>query len=128
MINRWQWALACAVSSLLLLFCGLLVPVYLRGVDVNVIQRAGRDTPVLTAQGLSLVNQQNLGTAWLFFQAAQAEGISSRENLGLAVTNAMRQHPDWLVWGNDSVLKHLFGNESPAAGTFHRVHRPAKKP
>ena len=51
MINRWQWALACAVSGLLLLFCGLLVPVYLRAVDVSVIQRAGRDTPSLGAQG-----------------------------------------------------------------------------
>ena len=118
MINRWQWALGCAVSSLLLLFCGLLVPAYLRAVDVNVIQRAGRDTPALTAQGLSLVNQQNLGTAWLFFQAAQAEGISGRENLGLAVTNAMRQHPDWLVWGNDSALKRLFGNDSPSVEPF----------
>ena len=118
MINRWQWALACAVSSLLLLFCGLLVPAYLRAVDVNVIQRAGRDTPALTAQGLSLVNQQNLGTAWLFFQAAQAEGISGRENLGLAVTNAMRQHPDWLAWGNDSALKRLFGNDSPSPEPF----------
>src|ERR1700690_1199629 len=114
MINRWQWALACAVSSLLLLFCGLLVPVYLRAVDFNVVQRAGRDTTALTAQGLSLVNQQNPGTAWLFFQAAQAEGIPGRENLGLAVTNAMREHPDWLVWGNDSALKHLFGNDSPS--------------
>src|ERR1700690_1361583 len=114
MINRWQWALACAVSSLLLLFCGLLVPVYLRAVDVNVIQRAGRGTPAPAPQGLSLVNQQNLGTAWLFFQAAQAEGISGREILGLAVTNAMRQHPDWLVWGNDSALNRLFGNETPS--------------
>jgi hypothetical protein len=118
MINRWQWALACAVSSLLLLFCGLLVPAYMRAVDVNVIQRAGRDTPALTAQGLSLVNQQNLGTAWLFLQAAQAEGISGRDNLGLAVTNAMRQHPDWLVWGNDSALKRLFGNETPSLESF----------
>jgi hypothetical protein len=87
-------------------------------VDVNVIQRAGQNTPSLTAQGLSLVNQQNLGTAWLFLQAAQAEGISDRENLGLAVTNAMRQHPDWLVWGNDSGLKHLFGNDSSPSEPF----------
>jgi hypothetical protein len=118
MIKRWHWALACSLSGLLLLFCGLLVPAYLRAVDVNVIQRAGRDTPALTAQGQSLVNQQNLGTAWLFFQAAQAEGIPDRDIFGLAVTNAMRQHPDWLVWGNDSGLKRLFGNESPAAEPF----------
>ena len=78
--------------------------------------RAGHAVP--DGQGLSLVNQQNLGTAWLFLQAAQAEGIPGRENLGLAVTNAMRQHPDWLVWGNDSALKRLFGNDSPSAEPF----------
>ena len=118
MIKRWQWALACFVSGLLLLFCGLRVPAYLRAVDNNVIQLAGRDTPALTTQGLSLVNQQNLGTAWLFLQVAQAEGISDRDILGLAVTNAMRQHPAWLVWGNDSGLKRLFGNDSPTAELF----------
>jgi len=118
MIKRWHWAWACSVSGLLLLFCGLRVPAYLRAVDADVIQRAGRGTPSLVAQGLSLVNQQNLGTAWLFLQAVQAEGISDRENLGLAVTNAMRQHPDWPVWGNDSGLKRLFGNDSPAAEFF----------
>jgi hypothetical protein len=118
MLNRWQWALGCAVSSLLLLFCGLLVPAYLRALDVNVIRRAGQDTPVLAAQGLSLVNQQNLGTAWMFFQAAQMERIPGRENFGLAVTNATQQHPDWLVWGNDSALKRLFGSENPSFEPF----------
>ena len=118
MTNRWQWALACTVSGSLLLFCGLRVPAYLRAVDVNVIQQAGRDTPSLTTQGLSLVNQQNLGTAWLFLQVAQAERISDRDILGMAMTNAMRQHPDWLVWGNDSSLKRLFGNDSPSAEPF----------
>jgi len=109
MTNRWQWALACSVSGLLLLFCGLLVPAYLRAVDVNVIQRAGRETPALAAQGLSLVNQAEPGDRLVVLQAAQAEGITDREILGVAVTNAMRQHPDWLVWGNDSVLKRPFG-------------------
>jgi len=118
MIKRWQWASACAVTSLLLLFCGLLVPAYMRAVDVNVIRRAGQDTPPLVAQGLSLVNQQNLGTAWLFFQAAQAERIPGRESLGQAVTNAAQQHPDWLVWGNDSALKRAFENVSPSPEPF----------
>jgi hypothetical protein len=118
MIKRWHWALACSVSGLLLLFCGLQVPAYLRAVDVKVIQNAGRETSSLAAQGLSLVNQQNLGTAWLFLQAAQAERIPDLENLGLAVTNAMRQHPDWLVWGNDSALKRLFENETPSPEPF----------
>jgi len=60
------------VSGLLLLFCGLLVPAYLRAVDVSVVQRAGWNTPALTGQGLSLVSQQNLGVARLFLEAAQA--------------------------------------------------------
>ena len=118
MIKRWQWALVCAISGLLLLFCGLRVPAYLRAVDVNVIQQAGQDSPLLATQGLSLVNQQSLGTAWLFLQAAQAEEIADRDILGLAVTNALRQHPDWLLWGNDSALEKLFGNDSPSAEPF----------
>jgi hypothetical protein len=118
MINRRLGALVCAVSSLLLLFGSLLVPAYMRAVDANVIRRAGQDTPSLTAQGETLVNQQNLGTAWIFFQAAQAERIAGRETLGLAVTNALRQHPDWLVWGNDSTLKRLFGEQTPSPEPF----------
>ena len=109
------------VSGLLLLLCGLLVPVYLRAVDVSVIQRAGRSTPALTAQGLSLVNQQNLGTAWMYLQAAQAEGIPARESFGLAVTNALRQHPDWLVWGNNNGLKRLFEGGYASSETFTEI-------
>ena len=118
MMSRWLWALGCMVSGLLLLFCGLLVPAYLRAVDVSVVQRAGWNTPALTGQGLSLVSQQNLGVARLFLEAAQAEGITGRQSLGVAVTNAIRQHPDWLVWGNDSILERLFENDSSPPGPF----------
>jgi hypothetical protein len=105
MIKRWQWALACAVSSLLLLFCGLLVPAHLRAVDVSVIQRAGSNTPVLIEQGLALVNENKLGAAQLLLPVAQAEKLSGWEKLGLAINNSARQHPDWLVWGGDSDLR-----------------------
>src|ERR1700690_237676 len=121
MMNRWLWVLSCTISGLLLLLCGLLVPVYLRAVDVSVIQRAGRNTPALTGQGLSLVNQQNLGTAWLYLQAAQAEGIAGRENLGLAVTNALRQHPDWFIWGNNNGLAQLFSGGYSSSDSFTEV-------
>jgi hypothetical protein len=121
MKNRWLWVLSCTISGLLLLLCGLLVPAFLRAVDVSVIQRAGWNTPALTEQGLSLVNQQNLGTAWEYLQAAQAEGISGRENPGLAVTNALRQHPDWFAWGNNSRLEHLLGGEAALSDTFAEV-------
>ncbi len=119
MMNRWQWALACMVSGLLLLFCGLLVPAYLRAVDVSVIRTAGRNTPSLVTQGLALVNKQNVGVAALFLEAAQAERIPSGwQNLALAVTNAVQQHPNWLVWGNDAGLQRLFRSDVPAAEPF----------
>ncbi|MFZ0825919.1 MAG: hypothetical protein WAO02_00715 [Verrucomicrobiia bacterium] len=118
MMNRWLWVLICTVSGLLLLLCGLLVPVHLRAVDVSVIQRAGRDTPALTAQGLSLVNQQNLGAAWLYLQAAQTEGIPGRDNLALAVTNALRQNPDWFAWGSNNRLERLLGGDASSSETF----------
>ena len=79
---------------------------------------AGRNTPALVAQGLSCVNQQNVGAASLFLEAARAEGITGWQNLGLAVTNAVRQHPDWLVWGNDAGLERLFRSDSPAPEAF----------
>ncbi len=118
MMNRWLWALICMVSSLLLLFCGLLVPAYLRAVDVSVIRNAGQKTPTLLAQGLALVNQKNVGVASMFLAAAQAEGITGWQKLGLAVTNAARLHPDWLVWGNDTGLERVFRDESPVPEPF----------
>jgi hypothetical protein len=121
MMNRWSWVLICMISSLLLLLGGLLVPAFLRAVDVAIVQRAGRDTPAMAGQGLSFVNQQNLGTAWLYLQAAQAEGISGREDLGLAVTNALRTHPDWLPWGNNNALARLFTGGYSASDTFTEV-------
>jgi len=121
MMNRWTWGLACVISGLLLLLCGLLVPAYLRAVDVRVIQSAGRNTPALTGQGTSFVNQQSLGAAWLYLQAAQTEGISGRESLGLAVTNALRQHPGWFAWGNNNNLAQLFTGGYAASDTFTEV-------
>ena len=118
MMNRWSWVLLCMISGLLLLLGGLRVPVYLRAVDVSIVRNAGRNTPALVAQGTSLLNQQSLGTAWLYLQAAQAEGISGRENLGLAVTNALRQHPDWFIWGNNNGLARLFTGEYSSSDTF----------
>ena len=105
MINRWIWALACAISGLLLLFCGLLVPAHLRAVDVSVIQRAGRNTPALIEQGLALVNENKLGAAQLLLQAAQTEKLPGWDKLGLAITNSARRHPGWLVWGGDNDLR-----------------------
>lgn len=110
--------LACVVLGLVMLACGLLVPVHLRAVDVRVVQRAGRNTPDLTGQGLVLVNGQNLGVARLYLSAAQAEKIPGWDKLGLAITNTAREHPDWLVWGSDFVLERRFGGDVQPAEAF----------
>ena len=117
-MNRWLWVLICTVSSLLLLFGGLLVPAYLRAVDVTVIRNAGRNSPGLVAQGLALIDQQNVGVASLFLAAARNEDIYGWQKLGLAVTNAVVLHPNWLVWGNDAGLQRVFREDAPASEPF----------
>jgi len=115
-MNRWLKFLACVAVGLVMLVCGLLVPVHLRAVDDRVVQKAGHGTPALLEQGLALVNGQNLGVARLFLQAAQAERISSWDQLGLTITNAALQHPGLLVWGNDASLERTFGEDAQWAG------------
>lgn len=116
--NRLLCILVCAASGALLLVCGLLVPAHLRAVDLGVIQKAGRGGPSFTQQGVAFVSGQNLGVARLLLQAAQAETIPGREQLGLALTNAARQHPDWLIWGNDSSLANALESNSSVPDAF----------
>ena len=112
MMNRLTGFLMCAVPALLMLVCGLLVPAHLRAVDACVLQEAGRNTTGLIEQGLSLVEQDNLGAAQLLLQAAQAQGLPDRQGLGLAITNLALQHPRWLVWGGgDARLERLFASD-----------------
>ncbi len=116
--NRLLCILVCAASGALLLVCGLLVPAHLRAVDLGVIQKAGRGGPSFTQQAVAFVSGQNLGVAQLLMQAAQAETIPGREQLGLALTNAARQHPDWLIWGNDSSLANVLECNSSVPDAF----------
>jgi len=115
-MNRWLKFFACVALGLVMLFCGLLMPVHLRAVDDRVVQQAGHGTPSLVEQGQALVNEQNLGVARMYLQAAQVEKISGWDQLGLAITNAAQQHPGWLAWGNDWSLEHTFGNDAQWAG------------
>ncbi len=102
----------CAVPALLLLACGLLVPAHLRAVDASVLQKAGRNSASLIQQGITLVKQNNLGSAQLLLQAAQAEGCPDRLGLGLIITNLAAQHPHWAVWGGgDARLDRLFDSD-----------------
>lgn len=99
-MRRWIWLLICAILGLVMLVCGLLVPVHLRAVDVNVIQDAGRQTPGLVRRGLELAEENNLGAARLLWQAAEMERLPDREQLGLAVTNLAAQHSGWRTLGS----------------------------
>jgi hypothetical protein len=98
-MNRWVWFCTCALLGVVMLICGLLVPAHLRAVDVRLLQQAGGSSPALTEQGLALLDEKNLGAAQLIFLAAQTQDLPGRERLGLALTNQVRQHPAWLVWG-----------------------------
>ena len=99
-MRRWIWLLICAILGLVMLVCGLLVPVHLRAVDVNVIQDAGRQTPGLVRRGLGLAEENNLGAARLLWQAAEMERLPDREQLGLAVTNLAAQRSGWRTLGS----------------------------
>jgi hypothetical protein len=120
MKNRWIWFSICAVMGLAMLICGLLVPAHLRVVDASVIGMAGSNTPGLVERGLALVSRRNLGAAQLLLEAAQAEALSDREQLGLAFTNLAKADPRWLVWGGgDPRMERFFESDSqlPKSGS-----------
>ena len=87
MTNRKTGFLLCAIPGLLMLAGGLVVPAYLRAVDVGVLQRAGRNTTTLVAQGLALVRENQLGAAQLLLQAAQEVGASGWQEIGQDLTH-----------------------------------------
>ena len=112
MTNRKTGFLLCAIPGLLMLAGGLVVPAYLRAVDVGVLQRAGRNTTTLVAQGLALVRENQLGAAQLFLQAAQEVGASGWQEIGLDLIHSATQHPAWLVWGGgDARLERWFASD-----------------
>jgi hypothetical protein len=112
MSRRATWFLVCAILGVVMLIFGLLVPAHLRAVGGSVLRRAGWNTPALTERARALVRQDQLGAAQLLLQAAQAEGLPGQQSLGLALTNAAQQHPDWLVWGGgDARLDRLFTSD-----------------
>jgi len=95
----------------MLLAAGLLVPAHLRGVDIGVIERAGRDDVGLVAQGQTLAGEMKLGAANLFAQAGQAESMAGWQKLATMVTNLTQQSPDAQNWGDDRRVETLFGTQ-----------------
>ncbi len=98
-MRRWIWFLICAVLGLVLLVCGLLVPVHLRAVDSSILKLAGGKTPGLAERGLTLVSERKLGAAQLLLQAAKAERLPGWEKLDYAVDALGNEHPGWRLWG-----------------------------
>src|SRR6266404_2771139 len=115
-MNRWVSFCVCAILGLLMLACGLLIPVHLRSVDAAVIQKAGRRTTELVETGTSLVNEKKLGAAQLLLKAAQQERLLGRERLADAVDDLAKQHPELKVLGSrEPRLEILFGGQSRIA-------------
>ncbi|EEF59838.1 hypothetical protein [Pedosphaera parvula] len=99
MMNRWLLFFSCAILGLVMLLCGLLVPIHLRAVDASVLQSAGRKSPTLVDQGLTFAGQYKLGSAQLLFHAAQNQSLPNREKLGSAIANLTTLQPNLAVWG-----------------------------
>ena len=110
MKSRWLYFLICAVFSLALLACGLMVPAHLRGLDAGVVRTAGRNGPTLPDEAQKLAEQKKLGAAHLLLQAAQTQNISGTEKTGLIWTNLVREQPNALFWGDDARTENLFGS------------------
>ena len=97
-MSRWVWFSLCAILGLVMLICGLLVPMHLRAVDASVIERAGRNTPSLVDEGLALGQKQHLGAARLLSQAADAENVFHHEQLSSEINLLASQRPELRVW------------------------------
>jgi hypothetical protein len=116
---RWPGFLICAILGLVMLVGGLLIPAYLRAVDASVIQRAGRSSPALLAEGRALAEAEKLGAANMLMLAARTAGFPGWDRLGETITNLARHNPAALAWGDDSRMKNLFAanTQTPEAGT-----------
>lgn len=116
MRNRWFLSLVCFILGLLMVAGGLLIPAYLRAVDNNVIQQAGRSSLSLVAAAQALADGQRLGAAQLLAQVARTEKTFGADQLTVDAFAA--QHPDWAAWGDDTRMAHLFANQSQPAVPF----------
>jgi len=113
MMNRVVRFLLCAIPGVLLLACGLLLPAHLRAVDGGVLRAAGQKTPGLVQQGLTQVQENNLGTAGLLLEAARQEGVPEQQELASAISALAARHPGWVIWGGgDTGLERLFTSDA----------------
>lgn len=120
MKSRWQQAGLCLVLGLLLLGCGLVVPVHLRALDSSVVRSAGQRGASVLERGQALVTAGRLGSAQLFVAAARLAQMPGWDRLGDTLTNRLRQNPGALFWGNEIRIKSGFKvqPEGPAFSGF----------
>jgi hypothetical protein len=116
-MSRWAGLFICAILGLALLFCGLVIPAHLRALETSVVQKAGRHTSGLIAEGQAFLGQGNLGAAELLAQAAQQERLLESDALNRQVAQMAAQHPELETWG---------GGDYHLQPVFVRAAAPAK--
>jgi hypothetical protein len=113
---RWVLLFFFVILGLVMLVCGLLIPVHLRAADENVIEKAGRGTRTMIEEGLALTGEDNFGAAQLVEQVAREQGLPESGRLSQALMAFFRSHPATLAWGCvDSRLDSVFGKQSNQA-------------
>ena len=132
-MKRWVFFSLCLIFSSVLLVWGWLMPIHLRAVDSNVIQRAGQHTPDLVGRGLKLVRERKPGAAELLLQAAEREQIFGHEKLRWAIEYSSKIYPDLEVLGVDPRLKALLelarrNPSSQKSASLPETNRTAKTP
>ena len=128
MKTRWQWVLICFVLGIVLLGCGLIVPVHLRAVDASVVLSAGRKSDSLLERAQALANAGRLGAAQMLVSAAHTAQMPGWDRMNEVVTSRTAQNPAAVYWGNDPV-KDLFkappGGEPFSGFIIQRQNREA---
>jgi len=98
-MSRWVWFWVCVIVALVMLLCGLQMPIHLRAVDDSVLQKAGWNSRSLVEQGVALVRADKLGAALLISQTSERYQLPGWQKLNQDVAELARQHPGWVVWG-----------------------------
>ncbi len=128
-MNRWFTFVLCGVLGLAMVIGGFLVPAYLRAVDTQVIEYAGRTLPGFIQTGLDLVKSKHLGAAQLLSQTAQFQSIVGRGELRMAIDSLVTREPGLRFWGSltprlDYLFKKSNGtNQAPEPLTAFLVRR-----
>src|SRR5689334_22071985 len=95
------WIAICLICGVVLLTAALLVPAHSRALDAKVLEFAGKPTPGLIEEGITLVQLEKVGPARLLLQAAQTENFSApgSDRLTAAIAEFSKQHPELVAWG-----------------------------